>query len=149
VGKIVDALKQPVVWLPLIGFAIVLIGISVPKLISDSLALLGHASAGVALFASGIILAGYKVTVNGRILFLVFVKNVLQPALVLLALLWLGYGNPLLGQAVLTSALPVVVIVVMLGVQYRVAARDSASALFISIIASLVTMSGFIVLVGA
>ena len=88
-------------------------------------------------------------TVNTRVLFLVFVKNVLQPALVLLALLWLGYGTPLLEQAVLTSALPVVVIVVMLGVQYKVSARDSASALFISLIASLVTMSGFILLVGA
>ncbi len=116
-GKITDALKQPVVWLPLVGFAIVLTGLSVPKLVSNSLTLLAHASAGVALFASGIILAGYKVTVNTRVLFLVFVKNVLQPALVLLALLWLGYGTPLLDQAVLTCALPVVVIVVMLGVQ--------------------------------
>ncbi len=82
-------------------------------------------------------------------MFCSFVKNLLQPALVLLALLWLGYGTPLLGQAVLTSALPVVVIVVMLGVQYKVSARDSASALFFSIIASLITMSGFILLVGA
>lgn len=31
-GKIADALKQPVVWLPLIGFAIVLTGLSVPNL---------------------------------------------------------------------------------------------------------------------
>ena len=143
-GKIVDALKQPVVWLPLLGFVLVLFDVDVPDVFANSLALLGHASAGVALFASGIILAGYKVIVNGPVLFLVFVKNVVQPALVLGGMLWLGYGDPILGEAVLTAALPPVALIVMLGVQYKVAARETASALFLSTMGSLLTMSAFI-----
>jgi predicted permease len=143
-GKIVDALKQPVVWLPLLGFILVLMDVDVPHVFANSLALLGHASAGVALFASGIILAGYKVIVSGPVLFLIFVKNVLQPALVLGGMLWLGYGDHILGQAVLTTALPPIALIVMLGVQYKVAARETASALFFSTIASLLTMSAFI-----
>jgi len=142
--RIIDALKQPVVWLPLLGFVMVLLNVSVPKVFADSLDLLGQASAGVALFTSGIILAGYKVIVNGPVMFVVFVKNILQPALVLGAMAWLGYGNPLLGQTVLTSALPSVVVSVMLAVQYQVAAREAASALFISTVGSLLTMSVFI-----
>jgi predicted permease len=98
----------------------------------------------VALFASGIILAGYKIVVNGPVLFLVFVKNIVQPSLVLGGMLWFGYGNPMLGEAVLTAALPSVVLVVMLSVQYQVAEREAASALFISTLASLITMSAFI-----
>jgi len=82
--------------------------------------------------------------VNGPVMFVVFVKNILQPALVLGAMAWLGYGNPLLGQTVLTSALPSVVVSVMLAVQYQVAAREAASALFISTVGSLLTMSVFI-----
>lgn len=143
-GRILDALKQPVVWLPLLGFIMVLLNVPIPKVFADSLDLLGHASAGVALFASGIILAGYKVIVNGPVMFVVVVKNILQPALVLGAMLWLGYGDPLLGQAVLTSALPSVVLSVMLAVQYQVAAREAASALFISTVGSMLTMSVFI-----
>jgi malonate transporter and related proteins len=142
--RIIDALKQPVVWLPLLGFIMVLLNVSIPKVFADSLDLLGNASAGVALFKSGIILAGYKVVVNGPVMFVVFVKNILQPALVLGAMAWLGYGNPLLGQAVLTSALPSVVLSVMLAVQYQVAAREAASALFISTVSSMLTMSVFI-----
>jgi predicted permease len=143
-GKIMDALKQPVVWLPLLGFIVVLMDVEVPHVAENSLSLLGHASAGVALFSSGIILAGYKVVVNGPVLFLVFVKNVVQPALVLGAMLWFGYTDPILGEAVLTTALPPVALIVMLGVQYNVAAREAASALFLSTMASLITMSAFI-----
>lgn len=142
--RIVDALEQPVVWLPLLGFIMVLFNVSLPKVFAESLDLLGHTSAGVALFASGIILAGYTVIVNGPVLFVVFVKNMLQPALILGAMAWLGYGEPLLGQAVLTSALPSVVLSVMLAVQYQVAAREVASALFISTVGSVLTISVFI-----
>jgi len=74
----------------------------------------------------------------------VFVKNILQPALVLGAMAWLGYGDPLLGQAVLTSALPSVVLSVMLAVQYQVAAREAASALLISTVGSMLTIGVFI-----
>ena len=143
-GKILSALKQPVVWLPMLGFILVLLDVDVPKPFADSLALLGHASAGVALFASGIILAGYTIVVNGPVLFLVFVKNIVQPSLVLGGMLWFGYTNPILGQAVLTTALPSVALIVMLSVQYRVAAREAASALFLSTMISLLTMSAFI-----
>jgi hypothetical protein len=59
-------------------------------------------------------------------------------------MLWFGYTNPILGQAVLTTALPSVALIVMLSVQYRVAAREAASALFLSTMISFLTMSAFI-----
>ena len=143
-GKILDVLKQPVVWLPLLGFILVALDVDVPTVFNDSLSLLGHASAGVALFTAGIILAGYPIVVNGPVLFIVFVKNIVQPGLVCAGMLWLGYGDPLLGEAVVTSALPPVTLVVMLGVQYKVAVPETASALVISTLGSLLTMSAFI-----
>jgi predicted permease len=60
---------------------------------------------------------------------------------------WLRYTNPLLGEAVVMAALPMLVLVVMLSVQYQIGERETASALFISTVASLVTMSVFIALV--
>jgi malonate transporter and related proteins len=144
--SVVEAIKQPVVWVPVLGFATVLLGVAVPKLVSDSLVLLGNASSGVALFSAGIILAGYAITVSGRVLSLVTIKNIIQPVLVWGGLLLLGYKNPLLGEAVVTAALPMMVLLVMLSVQYRVGEKEAASALFISIIASLVTTSFFIFL---
>ncbi len=142
--KIFSALKQPVVWLPLLGFALVAIDVEVPKVFNDSLMLLGHAAAGVALFTSGIILAGYKITFTMPVGVLVLIKNVVQPALVFAGMMWLGYSDPILGQTVVTTALPAVTLVVMLAVQYRVAIPETASALLISTFGSLVTLSVFI-----
>jgi malonate transporter len=143
-GRILSALKQPVVWLPFLGFVLVLFDVDMPKIFDNSLALLGHASAGVALFTAGIILAGYRIVVSGPVMSLVFLKNVIQPGLVCAGMLWLGYGNPLLGEAVVTSALPPVTLVVLLAVQYRVAIPETASALLFSTLGSLLTMGAFI-----
>ncbi len=145
---VLKSLKQPLVWLPSAGFIMVLLGVDLPKVIDQSLSLLGHSSSGVALFASGIILAGYSITLSRPVISLVFIKNVVQPGVVCLGMLALGYKDPILGQTVVTTALPAVAIVVMLAVQYRTAIPEAASALLISTFGSLITMSLFIWLVG-
>jgi len=147
-GTILKSLRQPVVWLPSAGFILVLLGVELPKVVDQSLSLLGHSASGVALFASGIILAGYSVTLSVPVFSLVFIKNVVQPGVVCLGMLALGYKNPILGETVVTTALPAVALVVMLAVQYRTAIPEAASALLISTFGSLLTMSLFIWLVG-
>jgi malonate transporter len=77
---------------------------------------------------------------------LVALKNIIQPALVLGGLLWLGYGAPIRVEAVLTSAIPTMPIVIVFAVQYQVFEGRSSSALFLSVIGSIVTMAGFIAL---
>ncbi|WP_108680792.1 AEC family transporter [Methyloceanibacter sp. wino2] len=147
-GTIMKSLKRPIVWLPSAGVVMVLLGVDLPQVVDQSLSLLGHSSSGVALFASGIILAGYNVKFSVPVLSLVFIKNVLQPALVCLGMLSLGYKDPILGQAVVTTALPAVSVVVMLAVQFRTAIPEAASALLISTFGSLLTISLFIWIIG-
>jgi len=146
VAKVAETVKEPIVWAPLLAFAVVLSGASIPQLIVHSLSTLGHASGGVALFASGIVLASGTIKVNWYVLLLVLLKNIVQPALVLSALRWLGYGNPIVSEAVLTTAMPAMPVVIMLAVQYRVAEAEAASAVFLSVIGSVVTMGAFIAL---
>jgi predicted permease len=145
-GKLVETVKEPIVWAPVLAFVIVLSGLRIPQLIVHSLALLGHASGGVALFACGIVLASGKIKVNRYVLFFVFLKNIIQPALVLGGLRWKGYGNPVVSEAVLTTAIPAMPIVLMLALQYRVAQEEAASSVFLSVMGSIVTMGVFIAL---
>src|SRR6202007_1217871 len=144
--KLAETVKQPIVWAPVLAFIIVLCGLRIPQLLVHSLARLGGASGGVALFASGIVLASGKIKANSNVFFLVFLKNILQPALVLGGLRWAGYGNPIVSEAVLTTAIPTMPIVIMLALQYRVAQAEAASAVFLSVIGSVVTMGIFIAL---
>src|ERR1700741_2936940 len=94
-AKLAETVKQPMVWAPVLAFVIVLSGLHIPQLVVHSLSLLGNASGGVALFASGIVLASGKIKANSHVFLLVFLKNILQPALVLGGLRWVGTANPL------------------------------------------------------
>jgi predicted permease len=105
-GKLVETVKEPIVWAPVLAFVIVLSGLRIPQLIVHSLALLGHASGGVALFACGVVLASGKIKINRYVSFFVFLKNIIEPALVLGSLRWMGYGNPVVSEAALTTAIP-------------------------------------------
>jgi malonate transporter len=145
-AKLAETVKEPIVWAPVLAFVIVLSGARIPQLIVHSLSMLGHASGGVALFASGIVLASGTIKVNWYVLCLVFLKNIVQPALVLVGLRGLGYGNPVVSEAVLTTAIPTMPIVIMFALQYHVAEAEAASAVFLSVIGSVITMGVFIAL---
>jgi len=58
----------------------------------------------------------------------------------------MGYGNPVVSEAALTTAIPAMPIVLMLALQYRVAQEEAASSVFLSVVGSIVTMGVFIAL---
>jgi malonate transporter len=144
--KLLGTFKEPMVWAPLLAFALVLCDVKIPLVLDHGLSLLSQASGGVAIFASGIILAGYKIKIDRIVSSLVLLKNVVQPALVLSGLLWLGYGGPVVAKAVLTTAIPTMPIVIALAVQYQVSEARASSALFLSVVGSIVTTGVFIAL---
>jgi predicted permease len=147
-AKLAETVKEPIVWAPILAFVIALSGIGIPQLIIHSLSLMGHAAGGVALFGSGVVLASLRIKVNRHVLFLAFLKNVVQPALVLGGLRWLDYGNPIVSKAVLTTAIPAMPMAIMLAVQYRAAEAETGSAVFLSVIGSVITMGTFIAVTG-
>jgi hypothetical protein len=141
-----ETIRKPLVWAPLLGFAMVLLNIHVPDIVGQSFLLLGHASSGVALFAAGIVLAAYKVKLDRYTGLFVLLKNVVQPGLVFAGLLALGFSGSVVSHAVITMAIPAMPIVVMLALDYGVAEEYAPSILLVSTLASLVTVGGFIAL---
>jgi malonate transporter and related proteins len=76
--KFLSAVKQPVVWLPVIGFILALCGLKLPGVLDSSFDLIGQAAAGVALFALGLMLYGQKFKLDIQIGTNVFPKNIGQ-----------------------------------------------------------------------
>ena len=113
----------------MLAFVLVLCDVRIPAIVDRGLSLLGQATSGVALFASGIMLAAYKIKIDLTAISLALLKNVAQPAMVLIGLLSLGYGAPIVPEAVLTTAIPVMPIVIVLAVQYHVLEARVSSAL--------------------
>ena len=143
-AHVLAALKEPVVWAPVLAIVLVLIGLRLPPSVGASAKLLGSATGGVALFASGIVLFSRRVVFNLPVAMTLLCRNLIVPSLTWAAISALGMPSALIKEAVVTVAIPVASITVILAVQYQAAEQETASALFFSTIASVVTMGLFI-----
>ncbi|RBN33990.1 permease [Lawsonia intracellularis] len=141
---ILNALRQPVVWAPLLALVFIVFNIQFPTSINDSLTLLGKATGGVALFASGIVLFAQRVTLNFPVVISVISRNIIIPFIVWLLAMLLQLPHEQTMESVLSMAIPTASITVILAVQYHTAEREMASILFISTTLSIITMGLFI-----
>lgn len=142
--NIIHTLKEPVVWAPILALVLLLCDISIPTQIRSSLKLLGGATGGVALFASGIILYSYHVAFNRTIAIATLAKNILLPLAIIGVASLLHTDASSLNISVITMAIPTASICVILAVQYKTAEQEMASLLFFSTIFSILTMGGFL-----
>lgn len=144
VESVVNAVKQPVVWAPVLAFVLLLVGLDMPKVIKGSFLLLGKATGGVALFAVGAVLFAQKVSVSLPVVVNVICKNIVLPGLILLAMIWLAVPGTERGLVAVTLAIPTASIAVIFAVEYNTGQQEMASTLFWSTILSVITMGGFI-----
>lgn len=142
--NILSAVKKPVVWAPILALVFVLLKIRFPSSFISSFDLLGKATGGVALFASGIVLFSYKVRFNKAVLTTVFLKNLIVPFAIWGIAYVLGFPPSLIKETVLTMAIPTASIVIILSIQYNTGQEIFSSVLFISTIFSVLTMGLFI-----
>ncbi|HCI5949953.1 TPA: AEC family transporter [Klebsiella pneumoniae] len=145
-ARVVNAIKQPVVWSPVIALIIVLADIHIPQTISMSLGLLGKASGGLALFAAGIVLYTRSIVITTATIITVIARNILVPGACYLILLKMGFSMEQIKEVVLTMAIPVGSIAIIIAMQYKTGEQEMASTMALSIIASIITMGGFIFL---
>ena len=126
------SLKQPVVVAPVIGLVLVLAGVTLPKFLQSAASLMGSATAGVAVFASGLTLAAHKITISREVLLNAIGKLFLLPALVLGLGLAFGIRGPLEAQSVLVSAISSGLIGLILASRYKVNVEEAASTVLLS-----------------
>ncbi|HFJ2938318.1 TPA: AEC family transporter [Klebsiella pneumoniae] len=118
----------------------------IPQTISMSLGLLGKASGGLALFAAGIVLYTRSIVITTATIITVIARNILVPGACYLILLKMGFSMEQIKEVVLTMAIPVGSIAIIIAMQYKTGEQEMASTMALSIIASIITMGGFIFL---
>lgn len=142
-ASILKALMMPVVLAPMLGLAVSLAEVPIPALVNSSLTLVGQGAAGAALFLTGLVLSAQPVVFNGRVMFIVALKNVVQPVLagILAGSL---FGGETARLAVILTAVPSGAFGVLFAVRYRLASAEIGTALIASTLASAATLAGAI-----
>ncbi len=141
-----SAVTAPVVWAPVLALVLVLAGVQLPEVLVNAMKLLGSATTGVALFATGIVLFAQRITVSPFVIGTVAARNVVAPALLWVILAAIGMAHTDLRLEVLANALPAPAAAVIFAVQYRQGQREMASVVLFSSVGSLLTLAAFIAL---
>lgn len=142
--SIKSAVSKSIVWAPLLAFILVMLGVKIPPEIKNSFTFLGNATGGVALFASGITLYSYKVTFSKQVVFDVFIKNIVFPAVVL-GILWITHQETsLIKVLVVAMAIPTASSAVIVSTQYKEGQAMTASTFGVSTFFSVITLPLFV-----
>ncbi len=139
-GSLLHAIKQPLVWAPLAGLVVAAAHIPWPGVAQRSFSLIGEATSGVALFATGLLLSGHKLRISSAVALNVSLKNLVQPVAMWLIALVLGLTAVHRREMILLGAVPTAVSPAMLAVQYKVYADEAEATILLSTVLSMVTM---------
>lgn len=143
-GILLNTIKQPVVWAPISGLILALLGFKLPELATDSLKLLGGVSGGLALFTLGVLLSFLTPRIDGSVITVVVFKNFIMPALVLALALVLKLDPLLAKGAVIIAACPAATMGAMLSSQFGVATDKIPGQILASNVVAIFTMAMWI-----
>lgn len=145
-NPLLDSLKQPVVWAPILAVIFVLLGIKVPTQMDPTFQLIAQANSSVAVFAAGLTLAAYKFELDWEIAYNTFFKLILMPGIFLAAGLFFKLNGLTLQMLVLGVALPPAFSGVIISGQYNVYTRQATSSLAVSVIGFIIAAPAWVYL---
>lgn len=135
-----SGLKSPLLWGPVLGIVVVLVGLRIPKDIVASFEMIGSATSGVAVFTVGLTLAAHAFHLSKAVL-LDTVGRISVQTTVLFALLHLLHvQSPFAREALVCCSFPVATIVVLLAAKYKAMEAESASTLLLSTLSLVATV---------
>ncbi|MBO1359425.1 AEC family transporter [Acetobacter sacchari] len=135
------SMLKPLVVAPFLGVAVALVGLELPVFIIRSFDLLGQATAGVALFVTGLILSAQKVSWSPRIIGLSVLCNIIQPLLGVLLVSIIPMPAEMAHAVILLLALPAGFFGLLFALRYQADSRDAGSIMVVSTLLSLITLT--------
>lgn len=140
-AAVVNALKQPVVWSPLLAVLFVLLGIRVPPEIDPCFELIAKANSGVAVLAAGLALSTVKFSFNLEVWWNAFFRLILTPAVFIVAGVLLGMAGDgdKLSLLVMAVALPPAFSGIIVSSRYNIYVQEGASSVAVSTVGFAVT----------
>lgn len=133
-AAVLNALKQPVCWAPLLAVALVVIGVTFPSELDPCFELIAKANSGVAVLAAGLSLSTVKFSIGPETLWNTFFRLILTPAVFLGAGLLLGMAGQgdKLSMLVMAVALPPAFSGIIISSRYNIYVREGASSVAVS-----------------
>lgn len=126
---VLNAVKQPIVWAPLLAVLFVLVGVKVPDEIDPCFELIAKANAGLAVLVAGLSLSTVRFSFSVEVWFNTLFRLILTPAVFLGVALLCGMGGDVdkVSMLVLAVALPPAFSGIIIASRYNIYVREGAS----------------------
>ncbi len=135
-----SGLKSPLLWAPVLGIVVVLLGLRIPKEVASCFAMIGSATSGVAVFTVGLTLAAHAFHLSKAVLLSTLGRITVQTAVLFALLHLLHVQSAFAREALVCCSFPLATIVVLLAAKYKTMEAESASALLLSTLSLVVTV---------
>jgi malonate transporter and related proteins len=140
-----SALKNPVFWAPVLGVVIAIVKFPMPVYVEKSLAILGAATEGTALFVTGLIVSAQRFRLSWNVGWAVLAKNVIQPALCFALVSLMAMPLQQTKYIVLLSAGPCGFFGILFGEGFDATPEVASSSLIASCVLGIFTLAGWII----
>ena len=130
----INALKQPVAWAPILAVVLVLCGLRWPAWLSPSFNLMAKANASLAVFSAGITLSSIKFSINWQVILGSIMKMIIMPLVVLILGLLFKMDPFNLKMLVVAAALPPAFSGIIIADEYDTYTATGTSSLTLSVI---------------
>lgn len=131
---VLNAIKEPVAWAPILAVVLVLCGLKWPEYLDPSFDLIKGANASIAVFAAGITLSSVEIKINGQAIMGSVLKLVVMPLLILAAGIIFKMDPTNLKMLVVCAALPPAFSGIIIASRYQTYVATGTSSLALSTI---------------
>lgn len=138
--SILNAIKAPVIWAPVLAIVLVLIGVKLPALVDKMLSLIGATTSGIAIFFTGLTLSVYALKLSREVIVNSILKAIVQPLLMVGLVILLHISNPVAQEGIVICAIPSSVVGVVLASRYRMYESKASSSLLLTAMMMIVTL---------
>lgn len=140
IGGLKAGIKSPLLWAPILGIVVVLIGFHIPGAVASSFEMIGSATSGVAVFTVGLTLAAHTFHLSKTVLLGTLGRVTVQTAVLYVLFQLLQVSGPFAREALVCTSFPMATAVVLFAAKYRALEAETASILLLSTIVLLVTV---------
>lgn len=139
-GSVARSATNPLVWAPVAGGLLALIGLQLSPYVAQALEPLAAAAAGVSIFAAGLVLSAHRVVLSRIVVIGALVVLAIQPAIFLTALKLGGLSGAIPNATVVASAFPTATVAILFAQQYRTAEAEIASIMLVTTLGMVVSI---------
>lgn len=133
-------IKNPLIFMPILGIIISLFQLPIPKIIASSATLIGGTTSGISLFTLGLIISRFKIHLSAIVAINIFLKNIVHPLLMMGIVKIFGISGLLAKELVILCAMPTAITSTIFSVSFDIDPQENVSSTIIGTIMSLLTL---------